>query len=262
MSDMDFDPELTLVADRVARLGLNVEIDGAHRSELRRQILQRHHELTADSRSTRWRWPRLAPLSRLAVLGPSAVAAAAVVTAALWGIEATGNRSTQAVEAQRLTTAMVRTAPTVTGWKWTVTNHLANSTRFAGFTTPLTGRVYLYKYSGKLIPYWRVNGEWKGVPIETRGSLRGTDWQWAFAQLPVRLAEHQARVLPRMRRIDGKDAVGVEYELSGGSGVQVRAIAWVEASAGKILLLEREVLHGTRVVEQDSVRYLYQRGSK
>lgn len=262
MSDMDFDPGLARIADRVAGLGVNVEIDLAHKSRLRTQVLQRHHQMTSSTRHTVWHWPRVASLGRIAVLGPSAVAAAAIVTAAFWGIEATGNRSTQTVEAQRLTTAMVRTAPTVTGWKWTVTNHLANSTRFAGFTTPLAGRVYLYEYSGKLIPYWRVNGQWKGVPIETQGSVRGTDWQWAFAQLPVRLAEHQAQVLPQMRRISGKEAVGVEYELSGGHGVQVRAIAWVEAAAGKILLLEREVLHGTRVVEQDSARYLYQRDSK
>jgi hypothetical protein len=260
MNDFDFDQDLAQVATAVQRLSREVRIDPQHRVRLHAELMQHHRRMMASPPRARTSW--LAPfthLSRLAVVTPLALGGAVAASVLLWGLAVTGQQRAHPAQAEKLSAAMVRTVPTVTGWQWGVTRHGANSTRFTGYTNPNPGRVYVYRYSGKLVPYLRVNGEWKGVPTETSGSVSTTDWLWAFAQLPVRLAEHRAKILDRTRVVDGTSAVGVAYMLTAGRSITVRAIAWVNPTSGRILLLERQVLRGHRLVEADWAHYVYQR---
>jgi hypothetical protein len=260
MNDFDFDRDLARISGEVRRLSREVRIDPEHRVRLRAELLHHHRRMTkAPHRGwTSWLSP-VRNLGRLAVVTPLALGGAVAASVLLWGLAVTGQQRVQPAQAEKLSAAMVRTVPTVTGWQWGVTRHGANSTRFTGYTNPNPGRVYVYRYGGTLVPYLRVNGEWKGVPTETSGSVSTTDWLWAFAQLPVRLAEHQATILDRTRVVDGTSAVGVQYMLTGGPSVTVRAIAWVNPKSGRILLLERQVLRGQRLVEADWAHYVYQR---
>jgi hypothetical protein len=259
MTEHDIDRELERVGQDLARRAKRIELDTAFRLRLRHDLIERHHALYAGRTRSRW-WMLL--VRRLAVVGPSALAVALVAAIALVGLQLSGSNKPQTANAEKLTAAMVRTAPTVTGWSYTVTRHYSNSADSRGFAQQLgkNWRVYIVNIQGRLVPYLYIGRTAHGVPEETSAGPASSDWQWiwAFAQLPVRLADHQASVLPRSRIVDGHTSEGVRYRLRGSNGLQVRATAWVDLSSGQIVSLERQLLRGGKVVEDDWARYRYQ----
>jgi hypothetical protein len=239
-------------------------MDPAFRLRLRSELLTAHAEMTAHRRS----WWRLGNLigRRVVVVVPAALTAALIAAIALVGLQVSGTNAPRTASAQKLTAAMVRTAPTVTGWNFTVTHHYSNSAVSRGFAEQLgkNWRVYILTVQGRLTPYLYIGRQPHGVPEETSNSLTSASgqWLWEFAQLPAKLAEHQARVLPGTKTIGGHTAAGVQYAVQGQGGLRMTATAWVDVSSGRILSLERQVLRGGHVVEMDWARYQYQRGTR
>jgi hypothetical protein len=259
MSEHEIERDLERLGQRLASQAKRVELDSSFRLRLRHDLVERHNELYSGRTHASW-WTPL--LRRLTVVGPSALAVAVVAAIALVGLQLSGSSKPQTANAEKLTAAMVRTAPTVTGWSYTVTRHFSNSADSRGFAQNLgkNWRVYIVKIQGRLVPYLYIGRTAHGVPEETDAGPASSDWQWiwAFAQLPVRLANHQASVLPASRTVAGRRAEGVRYMLSGTHGLRVRATAWVDLSSGRIVSLERQLMRGGKVVEDDWARYRYQ----
>jgi hypothetical protein len=253
MNEFDVDDELGPIADHLIHMGRSTPVDPYHKMRLRRQLFERHAELYAAGNR---RWWHAFPFRRLAVAGPAALAATVVAGAVVVGLQITGNQQTPHADAQKLSAAMAKTAPTVTGWHLTVTTHHSNSvdTRAVEYRLTSNEHFYVLHWGGKLLPYLYVGKQPHGVPAETSGTL---NWQYVFALLPARLASHQASVLRETRKVHAQTAIGVQYTLTQGSGLTVRAVAWVGQTNGRVLSLERQVLRGTRIVEEDWANYQY-----
>jgi hypothetical protein len=255
MDEFEGESDLDETVRHIVRLSRSAPADRQHKTQLRRELLQRHHSLYGEGRR-RWWW-KAGPLRRLALAGPPALAAAVIAGAVLIGLQVSGHQQPAAADAQRLSAAMVKTAPTVTGWQMTVTKHESNSADTRANQVRLTANEHFYilRWRGKLVPYLYVGRHPHGIPAEAAGT-----WQYVFALLPDRLKNHQARVLPETRSIHGRTAAGVQYMLTQGHGLLVRAVAWVDEKSGRVLSLEREVLRGGHVVEEDWAHYEYAGG--
>jgi hypothetical protein len=84
------------------------------------------------------------------------------------------------------------------------------------------------------------------------------DFQWAFVDLPSRLAQN-SYVLLEGKQIGGKPTVGIEYSMPGAKGERIDVTAWVDRDTGLTLHLDRLVVRDGQVVEHASADYLYDR---
>lgn len=252
MNEFEVDIDVQSVACHVGELSRRVPIDPHHRVRLRQELLRRHQELFTDHspRAGSSLWSRIARLKGLTLVAPPALAVGLVLASMLSGVQIPGGGPTRTADAQRLTAALVRTVPTVTGWHTTVTRRLKNASETRLITSPLgrNQRVYVLKYRGKLYPYLYIGRKPFGVPH---------DWQWTFAHLPVAIANHRARVLNVTRQIAGQHVIGVRLDDQARGNRRVRTTAWVGRRSGKILLLERTIFRGGIELERDVTHYQY-----
>ncbi len=251
MNNFDVDLDVQSVDQRLRSLARELPVDSAHKQLLRNQLLRRHGELLTKSHSGGL-LSRLQRMRRLTLVAPAALSAAVIAGLVIVGLQVSGQQHAQPADAQRLSeAAVVRTVPTITGWRATVTRYRSNSTdaSVAPFSFPKNVWCYIAKYNGKPYPMLYVRNYAKAVP---------TKWQWAFVQLPTALVEKRTQVLSAHKVIDGTAALGVRFALTHGNAVdRVEATAWVDVSTGRILSLERQVFKNGSLTEDDWAQYQY-----
>lgn len=254
MNEGDVENDLLAIDRALTGMGRRVEIDRGHRARLRRELLG-HHRRVIEIRAQKAIGLRRRA-KRLMLAAPVALVAALVVTMALWSLPFNGHQPTQLAQAAHLTRALAQTAPTVTGWRWTVRSTRGSRTSVYRLGSSLRPGERVYIRSDRVYLY--SNGSWSIVtesqPISP--SDRST-WQWAFAVLPARLADHAFTILPS-RTVKGRHAEGVRFSVTRAGSV-MRITAWIDLSSGLVRRLDRTVLRNGRVSERDSVDYAYQR---
>jgi len=250
MNNFDVDLDVLSVDQRLTSLARELPSDSGHKQLLRNQLLRRHAELRTVASSRGWR-SRLQRMRRLTLVAPAALSTVVIAGLVIVGLQVTGQQHAQIVNAQQLSAAVVRTVPTITGWKATITRYGNNSTYASAAPFSLAKNVWVYisKYNGKPFPVLYVVGHPKAIP---------TKWQWAFVQLPTALVEKRTQVLSAHKVIDGTAALGVRFALTHGNTVdRVEATAWVDVSTGRILSLERQVFKNGSLTEDDWAQYQY-----
>ena len=259
MSNPEIDPQLQFTAQRVAELSGRAEVNLQHQARLREELLRRHQELSAETtqRAAGSLWPRFTRLKRLTLVAPAALAAATVISVLLGALQIS-NHSTQTAEAARLTRALIRSAPTVTSWRWTVHEDLGNASSAYGCSVYFKPdqrlyiradqvyRVYLYSY-----------GKWYLVPPGTQKSGCASA-EWAFALLPAHLTHGGAIIAPG-KPVDGQPTDRISYSVAEPNNAQVRMMAVVEQRTGLVRRLDHVTVHGGKVVERGWAEYDYVR---
>lgn len=258
MSDSDLDHDLGEISRRIQNLCVRVQGDPRHKALLREELLRHHVELVSRGRvdaKPGWRPFGVFPPPR--ILAP-ALAVAVALTAALWAVQLSGRSSSQSAEAARLSDALARTVPTLTSWHMTL-HRIRGNTASANRcdTLPLAPGQRLYVRGDRSFIY--SHGQWHQFTTFASGGQCPADWQWAFAQLPARLAHSGTFDLLPARAITGRLADGVRYSIRQPNREQVIAVAWVDQRTGLIIRLERTVLQANRLVELDSADYRYDR---
>jgi hypothetical protein len=257
MSDFDLDRDLQMVSDRVADLAHAVTIDPRHKARLREELLRRHQELSAGTtqRAARTLWPRFPRLKRLTLVAPPALAAAAILSMMLWSLPIFGHQTPQAAEAQRITQALVRTVPTVTRWRVTVNHQGKNETHSIMYHFELNPNQRLYVVGHRTLVY--SPRQWASLaPGPFNGKSVGA-WQWAFAVLPARLANHQFSILST-QNVAGRATDRIQYSVDHRGIRSVEATAWVDQKTGLVIRLERAELIRGHVVQRDYADYQYE----
>lgn len=261
MNDAESETDLRAAIVRVAELGRRAPVDPGHKSRLRGELMRRHFDLTAAGRiqQPEGLWSRFRKLKRLTLVAPPAAAAGIVVSIVFWLVPIiSGHQTPQAVEAARITSALGRTAPTVTHWRWTLRQTVNGRTTTAPWEYGFSAYQRLYVRYNRAYLY--SNGRWYLAPAAPLGSrepqTRASAWQWAFANLPARLARHDFTLLPA-RSVDGHTVEGFRYTLQSSANVQTRATAWVDRRSGLVVRLERLITRGRRVIERDVADYRY-----
>jgi hypothetical protein len=249
MFDHNLDGDLRSAGRRIRDLSHRVVIDPTHKARLREELLRRHQELLAEDtqRAAGTLWSRLSGLKRLTLVAPPALAAALALSVFVWSLQIWGHQPTTAAEAARLTQALARTVPTVTSWQWTVHRHGAEGGVIRE-QSRLTSDRELYIRDGK--PYLYLGGRWAVV---TSGQ---STWQWAFATLPSHLLDGSFNLVGK-RTIAGHETEGIRYDVSGVSGQDIVATAWVDESTGLLVQLNRAQVAGTRVIQRETIDYRY-----
>lgn len=257
MRDDKLDFDLQDAAQHVDRLSQRVTIDPHHKHRLREELMRRHQELSADHtpRAAGKFWLPLTGLKRLTLVAPPALAVILVFGVILGTLQATGHHNPQAAEAARLTRAMARTVPTLTSWNIALHRDHSNDTSAFAWKARLSGKRLVVR--GRQT-YLKSNSQWFAITVDETHARRLFDWQWGFAILPTRLARNQFTLVPK-RVIDGRSVEGVRYMLDQSKGQTIVATAWVDPSTGLVMRLQRDVMHGTHVVERDWADYRYQR---
>ncbi len=259
--DNDLEAGLRDIASHVRAISRIAPLDVDHRARLRNELLQRHQALSMarSERGMRGRWFRPQMVKRLSLIGFPAAAVAVAASMVLWLLPISGGQTSPAAEAQRITSALARTAPTVTAWDWTLRRSSGGVQRVDRLGVQLTpfqrlyvdhGQAYLYSY-----------GQWKlmaPVGPSTDGDSTEIYWQRALASL---LASLQAKnfVLLGSATVDGKDARGIRSRLVRAHGQRITVTAWVDEKSGLVLRLARVVARGTHVIERDVADYSYKR---
>lgn len=259
MNDRDIDGEVWAAADRVRDLAQRVTIDPGRQARLRMELLRRHSELVVEGGrwGTAWRSRRGRHLKRLGMAAPPAMLLAIAASVMLWILPAvSGHQTPQAAEASLITRALTRTAPTVTGWQWTLHEQRGESTRVVRLQSQLTGDQALYVHYGQAYLY--SGGKWQIVSTGQPLTPRVADWQWGFTWLPSRLAKHDFTLLPD-RVIDTRRVVGIQYTIAPSSAAQIVFTAWVDRSSGLVMRLTRVEVSRQRVVARDVADYRYVR---
>lgn len=259
MSNRECEFELRGVADCVAGMAREVPLNSAHRTRLRIELLRRHAELATYTEAPPRRLSRL-PFGRrggVVVAAPAALAMGVVASVLFWLMPIiSGHQSLQAVEAARVTQALARTAPTVTEWRWTLRETVDGRTTTAPWQYGFSPYQRLYVRYGQCYLY--SDGHWylaPSAPLDAR-RLQASAWGWVFANLPRRLARHRFVLLPD-RLVDGHAVEGFRFSLPSGQNVSVVATAWVDRRSGLIVRLERQLVGGEKVIEQDVADYSY-----
>src|SRR5437588_6612692 len=120
MYEMDTDHDLNQTVRRLVALSRETSADPAHKAELRRQLLARHHELAANGRCGRSApWTRMSRVKRVGLTLPPLCAALAASIVLLVVPVLSGHQTLQAAEAQRLSPKLMYNVPTITSWQWT-----------------------------------------------------------------------------------------------------------------------------------------------
>lgn len=251
------------VSKLLTHMSRQVHLDPKHKARILEELMRRHQELAVETtqRAAVTLRPRSRRLKRFTLVAPPAMVVAAFFSVMVWLAPLVGSQNPQAAEAARLTSALARTAPTVTAWQFTLRYsgpHHSTLVRRRSSTLAWYQRLYIrnggaYLYSG---------GKWQVIPASQPIMPSSTYfyWQWAFARLPKRLSDHKFAVLtPRL--VDGVMADGLRYQLPSQHGAVAVATAWVDRKTGLVLRLERDVTRGHTVVEHDVADYRYRRSS-
>ncbi len=260
MSNPEMDLELRSTARHVAELGRNVQIDPVHKAQLRAQLIERHHELSAyNSTSQEKWWSHFVSLKRLSLVGAPALALAATFSVLLWALQLSGHPSPQAAEAARITRALVRSVPTVTSWRVTVQQERGNAMVSSQCAVPAGYRIYIrddqsFVYSGGR--WYQLTGSWQRLAMSRLSAQCPVDFQWAFALLPNHLARQPSSILPRKK---GDRFDRIHYSVAGSKGIHSELTAWINRKSGLLLRLNRVVMRGNSVVERDVAVYRYER---
>jgi hypothetical protein len=105
--------------------------------------------------------------------------------------------------------------------------------------------------------YFFSYGTWYRVTADHAGA-GCPEWQWAFTELPSGLAQPDLRIVPA-RPFDGQPVEEISYSLVRKNGIRVLVTALVEKHSGLVRRLDRVTRQGSKVIEQDSASYGYQR---
>lgn len=257
MHDEGLDPDILSVAHTIADLSRGVEPDPRYSARLRQELLRRHQELSAvrTQRAAGRLMSRLTGLKRLTLVAPPALAAALILSLIVWGLPIAGHAPPQAAVAARITRALARTAPTVTGWQVTIDRHRGNADLSAQCSPRLTSGQRLY-FRGDRAYLWS-NGTWYQVTPSASQCVGGLDW--AFATLPSSLTHNHFSLLPS-RIVDGRPTDGIRYTVAR-RGTQYTSTFWVDHITGLVLLIQRVEQRAGHVVERDTARYRYTRSA-
>jgi hypothetical protein len=170
-------------------------------------------------------------------------------------LQISGHRDLKAAEAQRITSAMVRTVPTLTAWRVALHRNARNAASSVHFLTVLSGKRLVVRRSQT---YLTAGKKVYAISLDEVHPQRLFDWQFGFAVLPARLSQHQFRILGK-RTIDGRPTEGIHYTVSSAPPRIVVATAWVDVQSGLVLRLERDLLQGSKTLEHDWADYMYER---
>jgi hypothetical protein len=255
MHDENLDPDVLSVAHTIADLSRGVEPDPRYSARLRQELLRRHQELSADrtQRAAGMLLSRLTGLKRLTLVAPPALAAALILSLAVWGLPISGHAPSQAAVAARITRALAQSAPTVTAWRVTVERQRGDADLSAQCNPRLTSGQRLYVRGDRA--YLWSNGAWYEITPSASRCIGGLDW--AFATLPSSLAHHRFSVLPS-KTIDGRKTDGIRSVVSQGTS-QFTSTFWVDHQTGLVVLIQRVQRQAGRVVERDTAHYRYTR---
>lgn len=249
MNDLDLDSDVRFTAQRVAELNRRVQIDPQHKARLREELLRRHQELTTNKtqRKVGMLQP-LARLKRLTLVAPPALAAAFVFSMLLWSLQVTGHQSTQTAEAARITAALARTVPTVTGWQLVQSQQQGSAT---ACTWKLHPDQRLYLSTKNRQAYFYSHGMWYRITTDQSGP--SCPLQWTFAILASRLSH--AQITPGVP-IHGRATDKIVYEMHTG-GATLVTTAWVNRASGLVLRMSRVKRVGSRTIWQYGASYRY-----
>jgi hypothetical protein len=258
MDERDSEFALRQAEDRLTRLSRQVSPDPAFKVRLRQQLLLRHEELARGRQRPRLSpWAHLSRVKRVSLTLPPLCAAVAAAVVTFVAPMLAGHQSPQAAEAQRLTPALMRYVPTITGWEWTVQETVGKSTRVLRSRSSLNARQRVYVFYGQV--YLWDRGTWSQPATDITGREPSSqDWQWGFTLLNRPLATQDFAILPQAR-IDGVNTEGIRTTLAISGQRAVAVTFWVERPTGLVLRLERDVTVGSREIEHDVVDYRYQR---
>jgi len=257
MGDFDLDAELQGTAATVAKIAHDIGSSQEHKARLRQMLFHRHHELSVEKSAHPLKFfrRRMTALPRMALAAPPALGAAALLGVVVWALQISGAQSPQAAEAARITKALVRTVPTVTGWQVTMHQEFANSTSSYECSVPLQRGQSLYIRGSST--YLHSYGAWYRIPTTRRGARCSSSWEWSFVTLPSRLAQRSFAIVAGPR-IEGRQTEGIRYRLHGPNNQQIQATAWVDVKSGLVLRLQRTVLRGSQLLERDAADYTYE----
>lgn len=257
MHDEGLDPDVMSVAHTIADLSRGVEPDPRYSARLRQELLRRHQELSADrtQRAAGTLMSRLTGLKRLTLVAPPALAAALVLSVAVWGLPIVSQTPSQAAVAAHITSALAQTAPTVTAWQVTVERQRGNADLSAQCSPRLTSTQRLYIRGDRA--YLWSNQTWYQVTPSASQCVGGLDW--AFATLPSSLSHNKFSLLPG-RVMDGRQTDGIRYTVTQGKD-RFTSTFWVDHQTGLVLLIQRVERQGNKVVERDIAHYRYTRSA-
>jgi hypothetical protein len=252
---------------QVAELSHRAPVDPEHKRRLRDELLRRHQELTAgrSQRAAGTLWARTWRPTRLTLVAPAALAATSVLMLLATAFQLLAGTlwvpSPQSVQASQLTGALVRSAPTVTGWEMTLQQVRDDQAATFQCIQPLRPGQHLYirgnrSYLFAAGRWYEVTGTWYRVSPGRTGRQCPSDWEWAFAVLPSHLAQQGFEFV--WNRLD-RNVIGVHYTLQQSRGSRVEATAWVDRTSGLVRRLERDVVQAGRVVERDVASFRYTR---
>lgn len=255
MHDEGLDPDILSVAHTIADLSRGVEPDPRYSARLRQELMRRHQEQSAvrTQRAAGTLMSRLTGLKRLTLVAPPALAAALILTLAVWGLPIAGHAPSQAAVAARITRALAQTAPTVTAWQVTITRQRGDSDLSAQCNPKLSAGQRLY-FRGDRAYLWS-SGTWYQVTPGASQCVGGLDW--AFATLPSSLTHNHFSLLPA-KTIDGRQTDGIHYTTSR-NGTEYTSTFWVDHTTGLVLLIQRVETRAGKVVERDTAHYRYTR---
>lgn len=263
MTDTDEIRAVCQLEQRLAELGHRVEVDREHKRRLREELLRRYQELSVvrSQRATGMLWAGAFRPKRLTLVAPAALAAASLLLVLAVAVQVSGGPSAQSAQAAQLTGALVRTAPRVTGWEMTLQRLRDNQVSSYECTQPLRADQHLFVRGNHAYLY--ASGRWYEVTSTwyldspRRADIQcPSEWQWAFAALPAHLAQGGYRFV---RSVSRPFLVGIRYSLRQTGNARVLATAWVDRDSGLIRRLERDVLLGRRLVEQEVATFHYAR---
>lgn len=257
MADPGLDRELIETAEYIAHLSRRAQPHPSHHARLRQELQRRHQELVAESsqRTARMLRPRLTGLKRLTLVAPPALAMAAALVLALFGLPGVGRPAPQAAVAARITDALVRSVPTVTSWQVNVQQQRGNSAISTQCSLQLKPYQRLYVRGAR--SYLYSYGKWYQVTSVWQRSGCPEDLQFDFAILPAHLAHHSFSVLPG-RVVQGTRTEGIRYTMTRNQDA-ITSTLWVDRKSGLVLQAQRVIRSGKAVVERDLADYTYTR---
>ncbi|GAC1402176.1 MAG: hypothetical protein NVSMB52_16100 [Chloroflexota bacterium] len=258
MDKWELDSELERLGARVGQLSRGVKPNPAHKAQLRQELLHRHRELLGSGKHGRGHsfFARLGRLKRLTIIAPPAIASAVACLLLVWGLQISGHQSSQAVEAAPIARALIRTAPTVTSWEWTLRQNTNGHMSVHRMRSPLGAFQRLYIVSGR--SYLYSNGKWMLIVPGQGAAPSAFDWQWAIASIAAKLADKKFTPLGN-RVTDGRVTAGIQYTVDVYSGKRIVVVGWLDRKSGLVTRLERTVFYKNRVLERDSADYTYVR---
>lgn len=255
----EFDSDVEETARYIARLAGRVPCDPAHQAQLRLELLRRHQEHSVESsqRATGSLWSRLTGLKSLTLVAPPALGGIVVTMLLLFSLAP--RQSAQAAEAARITSALARSAPTVTAWQVTAQRQEGNAAESVQCDFPLTPQQRIYVRNNRAYMY--SSGTWyvltPGSWTSSSGCGGQGQLQIAFALLPERLARGAFTLLPA-RVLHGRRVEGIRYGKTG-AGRTVTVTLWVDRHSGLVVEATRLVTAGGRELQRDIVAYAYTR---